>query len=111
MAGRGRHNADEVLALALAGGATAEAAGQQAGVSLRTVRRRLAEPAFCKRLQQVREDMGQRTVGAVAAAATEAVQTLLELQKPPNPPSVRLGAARALLQLGLKHRVRRPVPL
>jgi hypothetical protein len=104
MAGTGRHNADEALLLTLACGATAEAAAQKAGVSLRTVRRRLAQPAFRQRLQQVRGDMVQRTAGALTAAATEAVRTLLELQKPPNPPAVRLAAARAVLDLGLKLR-------
>jgi hypothetical protein len=104
MAGTGKHYADEPLVMALAGGATAEAAAQKAGVSLRTVRRRLAAPAFRQRLQQVRADMVQRTAGALTAAATEAVRTLLELQKPPNPPAVRLAAARAVLDQGLKLR-------
>jgi hypothetical protein len=46
--------------------------------------------------------MVQQTGGALTAAATEAVLTLLELQNPPMPPAVRLGAARAVLEIGVK---------
>jgi hypothetical protein len=104
MAGRGRHRADEALLLALACGATAESAAAKAGVSLRTVRRRLADPAFRRRLQQQRGDLVQRTSGALTAAGPEALRTLLELQTPAHPAAVRLGAARAVLELGLKVR-------
>jgi hypothetical protein len=49
-------------------------------------------------------DMVQRTAGALTAASQEAVKTLLVLQKEPLPPAVRLGAARAVLEMGLKMR-------
>jgi hypothetical protein len=104
MARRGRHGADEALLLALACGATADSAAQKAGVGARTVHRRLADPDFRRRLQELRGDMVQRTSGALTAASTEAVRTLLELLKPTQPPAVRLGAARAVLELGLKLR-------
>jgi hypothetical protein len=38
------------------------------------------------------------------AAANEAVRTLLELLKGASPPAARLGAARAVLELGMKVR-------
>ena len=38
------------------------------------------------------------------AASMEAVKTLLELQKTPAPPAVRLGAARSVIELGTKLR-------
>jgi hypothetical protein len=101
---RGRRNVDHILALALACGATLEAAGQKAGVSMATVCRRLQDPEFKAQLQQLRADMVQRTAGALTAAATEAVRTLLELQKAASPPAVRLGAARAVLELGTRLR-------
>jgi hypothetical protein len=104
MARRGRHTADEALLLALACGATAESAALKAGVSVRTVHRRLADPGFCRRLQAVRADLVQRTAAALTAAATEAVRTLLELLKAPAPAAVRLGAARAVLEFGVKLR-------
>jgi hypothetical protein len=40
----------------------------------------------------------------LTAAGGEAAKTLLALMKEPNPPAVRLGAARAALELGLKVR-------
>jgi hypothetical protein len=56
------------------------------------------------RLREVQADILKRTTAALTAAATESVRTLLELQKPGVPPSTRLGAARAVLELGLKMR-------
>ena len=104
MAQRGRHNADEALVLALACGATVENAARTAGVSLRTVYRRLAEPAFRTRLQGARAEMVQRATGMLTAAALEAVKTLLVLQQASVSAAVRLGAARAILELGAKLR-------
>ena len=104
MAQRGRHNADEALVLALACGATVENAARTAGVSLRTVYRRLAEPAFRTRLQGARAEMVQRATAMLTAAALEAVKTLLVLQQASVSAAVRLGAARAILELGAKLR-------
>jgi hypothetical protein len=104
MAEKQRKKAEDVLLLALACGATVDSAARQCHLSERTVYRRLCEPAFRQRLQQLRADMVQRTAGALTSAATEAVRTLLDLQKPPMPPAVRLGAARAILEIGVKLR-------
>ncbi len=101
---RGKRNADEVLLLALACGATAEQAALQAGLSARTVQRRQADPAFQRRLQGARDDIVKRATGLVTAATLEAVQTLRGLQHPSVPASVRLGAARAVLELSMKMR-------
>jgi hypothetical protein len=101
---QGRRNADDVLMLALACGATLENAARQAGVSESTVRRRAKDPKFQHKLQAVRADMVQRTSGALTAAGTESVRTLLELQKSAVPPATRLGAAKAVLELGMKVR-------
>lgn len=104
MAGKGRHNADEQLLMALACGVTVENAARQAGISPRTAYRRLAEPDFRQRLQKMRGDMVSRTAGTLTAAASEAVRTLLELLKNPTSSAVRLGAARAVLEIGMKLR-------
>ena len=48
--------------------------------------------------------MVKRAAGAMAAAAMESVKTLLDLQKPHNPGPVRLGATRAILEIGIKLR-------
>jgi hypothetical protein len=95
---------DEVLLLALACGASVEAAAAKAGVSPATVYRRKQEPQFLQRLQQLKADMVQRTAGMLTAAGGESVKTLIELQKPSIPPATRLGAARTTLELGMKVR-------
>jgi hypothetical protein len=104
MSKRGRHNADAMLILALACGATVEMAAQKAGVSAATVYRRLNEPAFQQLLREARADMVQRTSGALTAMGLEAVRALAELLKPATQPSVRLGAVRIALDSGLKLR-------
>jgi hypothetical protein len=104
MAQKGRRKADHKLLMAFACGATIESAARQAGVSESTAQRRLDDPVFHQQLQALRADMIQRTAGALTAASTESVRTLLELQKPSAPPAVRLGAARSVLEIGIKLR-------
>jgi hypothetical protein len=104
MAQRGKRQADEKLLLALACGATVENAARAAGISPATAYRRLAEPAFRQRLQQVRTDMVSRAAATLTAAGTEAVKTLVVLQQSTAPAAVRLGAARAVLEMGIKLR-------
>jgi hypothetical protein len=101
---RTRKNTDEVLLLALACGASVENAARTAGMSVRTAQRRLAEPAFRKRLQDLRIDMAQRTGGMLTAAGMEAVKTLISLQDGSIAAPVRLGAARTVLEFGIKLR-------
>jgi hypothetical protein len=104
MSRNGRRNTNHQLLMALACGVTVENAARQAGISPATAYRRLADPAFHQRLQTLRGDMVSRTAGTLTAAATEAVRTLLELLKNPASPSVRLGAARAVLEIGMRIR-------
>jgi hypothetical protein len=101
---RTRKNTDEVLLTALACGATVDSAAHAAAMSARTVHRRLKEPAFQERLQQARTDMIQRTAAMLTAAGLESVKTLLNLQQVASPAGVRLGAARSILELGVKLR-------
>jgi AcrR family transcriptional regulator len=100
----GRRGADDRLLQLLACGATVVTAATQAGVSEATVYRRLADKEFSRKLQAIRADMVQRASGALTAAGTESVRTLLELQKSSVPPATRLGAAKATLELGMKVR-------
>jgi hypothetical protein len=104
MAQTGRRNVDDNLLMALACGSTVEAAARNAGVSESSVYRRLRKAAFSQRLQEIRADMVQRTAAILTAAGMEAVKTLLALQQASTPASVRLGAARAILEIGLKVR-------
>ena len=100
----GSKRADAALLLALACGATVENAARKAGMSERTAHRRLADPSFRQQLSQVRNDMVERATGMMTAAALEAVKTLLALQDTAIPAAARLGAARAVIELGLKLR-------
>jgi hypothetical protein len=103
---KGRKNADQLLLMALACGATGEAAARAAGLSQATVYRRLQDNEFCKNLEQTKSEMVQRTAGMLTASGMESVKTLMELQKPAAPPAVRLGAARSVLEIGMKVRER-----
>jgi hypothetical protein len=100
----GRRNADDQLLLVLACGATLESAARQAGVSLRTAKRRAAEPEFKRQLNALRWDMVQRALGMLTAAMGESAKTLVVLQKETVPYSSRLGAARAVFEIGMKLR-------
>ena len=104
MAGKRRRRNDDHLLMALACGATVEAAAHSAGVSPATAYRYLQDRAFRQRLQHTRSEMVKRSTGMLTGAAGEAVKTLLELMRGPTAPAVRLGAARATLELGMKQR-------
>jgi hypothetical protein len=104
MAQKGRRNADDQLLLALACGATLEGASRQAGVSLRTANRRAADAEFKRRLNGLRWEMVQRALGMLTAAMGESAKTLVVLQKETVPSSSRLGAARAVFEIGMKLR-------
>jgi hypothetical protein len=101
---RGRRSADDLLMMALACGATLENAARQAGISESTVRRRIKDQEFQRKITVLRWDMVQRAVGMVTAAMGESVKTLIVLQKETVPSSSRLGAARTMLEIGLKLR-------
>jgi AraC-like DNA-binding protein len=104
MANEGKRGADGKLLLALACGATIELAARQAGVSESTVRRRLKEPAFQAKLNKLRAEMHLRVADQLTAASTEGVRTMVQLMKETNPGSVRLGAARSVVELSTKVR-------
>lgn len=104
MAHRGRKNADDALALALASGLTIEAAAERAGVSARTAHRRLADPAFTARARQAGDELMIQGVGLLAGTMTAAISTLRELLNAESE-GTRLRAALAVVDLTLKVRV------
>jgi hypothetical protein len=99
----GRKNADAALVLALAGGKTVEAAAGEAGVSERTAYRRLEDPEFRRRVTEARATMVERALGKTADGMADAADTLRRLLTAGSGP-VQLGAARSLLELGVKLR-------
>jgi hypothetical protein len=104
MAGRGRENADGALATALAGGATVADAAKRAGVSERTAFRRLQNLDFRLRVNATQSAITNRTIKRLVEASESAADALLVLLVPQSPPAVRLGAAKAILQLVLRER-------
>ena len=103
MAGSGRKNGDPTLIAALAGGATVQEAARTAGVSERTVYRRMEADTFRRQLVEARADLIGRAVGVLARVSTAAAATLAGLLKAESE-SVRLGAARSILELAVKLR-------
>jgi hypothetical protein len=95
---------NDVLLAALACGATVEAAAQRANVSRATVLRRLRDPEFKRKLTEMGTEMVQRTASALTAASMESVRTLIALQQPTVAAATRLGAARSVIELGIKLR-------
>jgi hypothetical protein len=104
VAARRTRKGDTELLQALALGASVEHAAQKAGVSRRTAYRRLAAPAFRARVIELRAELTRRALGMLTAAGLGAVKTLTVLQESAMSEAVRLGAARATLELGCKLR-------
>lgn len=94
---------DDILALNLAAGASIAEAATKAGMGERTAYRRLADTAFRQRIQEMRGEMIGRALGCMADSMSEAADVLRNLLRA-EAESVRLGAARSLLDLGVKLR-------
>ncbi len=99
----GRQNADTVLVLALASGATVEDAARRANVGISTVYRRMKDAEFQLQVQEARGAMLTRTVCDLADATTAAVRTLRQLLDAEGD-QVKLGAARAILDQAVRLR-------
>ena len=104
MSGGDRRNADAALIAALATGATREEAAVAAGVSERTVYRRCDDPEFTSRVEDAQQDLISRSTARLGAATGQAIETLVDLLDAAQPPSVRLGAARAVLDSAMRWR-------
>jgi len=97
------HRGDSLLIPALASGKGVREAAECAGIGERTATRRLSDPAFREEIQRVQTEILERAISSVSGAADDAVKTLRELLKA-NGENVRLGAARALLDLTFRVR-------
>ena len=99
-----RRTKDTPLLIALACGASVKNAALKAGVSERTVYRRLADPSFQKQLANFQAELMQQTGARLTTLAAGAVNTLAALLDPSVPFAVRCKAACAVLQLGAEQR-------
>src|SRR5262245_28593188 len=98
MAGHGR---DELLALALAEGQSHAQAALTSGLSVRSIHRRLRSRKFRRRVSDLRGQMVSRAVGKMAESMVLGADTVKDLLKAKSE-TVRLGAARILLEVGSK---------
>ena len=98
-------NSDAVLCAALLSGLSYEDAAEVSGCSRSTVARRMREPGFRARLDQVRAEALARVADRLAAEAIESVSTLASIRSNPNTPAtVQVRAATAILDAALKYR-------
>lgn len=101
MADFGGQKGQDALALALASGQSIRDAAAAAGLAERTATRRVADPAFRQRVAGLRSDMLARAAGQIAEGMVQAVTTLRQLLSAKSE-SVRLAAARSILEIGPK---------
>ena len=87
----------ELLAMHVASGSTIRAAAELCGCSERQGYRISGTPEFKNRISELRSEMTNAAVGELSAAASEAVSCIRELLASTNEPSVRLNAAKAIL--------------
>ena len=99
MARSGRPGGDTTLVVALASGLSNWQAAKQVGCSERMVARRLADPAFRRQVDEARAATIAQTAAQLTAAGLAAVKMLLKLLDAEGE-TVRLGAAKAILELG-----------
>jgi hypothetical protein len=93
-----REAKDQVIAAVLAAGQSQARAAEAAGVTERTVQRRMADPAFRARVDDARGDLLGRTLDVLGAGALEAAVVLRQVVMDGNEAStVRVSASRALL--------------
>ena len=101
MAGKLRQ--DDDLIEQLARGETIRRAARLAGFSERSAHRRLADPAFRLRIQEIRAAAIENTSARLSHASNEAALTLRYLLTSESD-AVRLGAARAILDTSMRYR-------
>ena len=88
--------------LALLSERSLSAAARKAGVAERTLRRWLADDdAFRRDLAQARRTVFEAGIGRAQVLSCKALDALEELLAQGEQPSVRLGAAKALLELAI----------
>jgi len=94
-----RRAADDRLVVALLAGATYAQAAADAGVSERTVRRRLADPDFVERLESERRDLFDKATARLLSAVPIAQSTLVRICTTDSAPATaRVNASKAILQ-------------
>ncbi len=91
--------ADTRLLVALASGESIRRAARTARVSQQTVSRRLEDADFRRRLARLRARMVDEAIGQLSRGMARAGRTLRRLLTTAQSESVRLGAARTILEM------------
>ena len=95
----------EAAALALAAGRTLHEAARESGAAERTIKTwRHDNPAFVRRIAELRTEMTCRALGRLVDGMASAAETLSYLSRKGKSETVRLGTARAVLELSTKLR-------
>jgi predicted transcriptional regulator len=98
---RNAHKNDDLILQALVTGMTIRESAEIVGVNEKTVRRRLQDPDFAGRLAGHRLEITRAVLDRMVDASVDAVDTLKKLLSAKGE-TVRLGAARAIIELGAK---------
>lgn len=109
MSGHVRKNGRQAAVLAIASGETLAAAARKANVAERTLYRWRNEDDFRREVNEARAEMFSRALGCMAEGIVSGALTLRQLCLKGKSESVRLSAARALIELG--NRMRESVEL
>jgi hypothetical protein len=100
---RGLSAKQELAALALASGAGLAEAAAQSRSGERTIKTwRSSLPAFARRVQELRLEMTSQALGRLVDRMGEAADTLGHLSGKAKSETVRLAAARSVLELATK---------
>jgi len=103
MAEFGRNKRHSAFIAAMASGHSIRDSAKLANVAERTAYRWNAEPEFRKTVLDIRNQTVEAVTAGLTSAATQAVQTLKDLTSSSND-AARLGAAKAILDQGCRHR-------
>lgn len=95
-----RRRGDTIVQASLAGGDTVAQAAAKANLSERTIYRRLQHPSFQRGIDDLRAEMVQRAAALLIAVIMLATKTLIDLQNPTIPASVRRRASRDIIEVG-----------
>jgi hypothetical protein len=93
---------DPVLITAFLQGKSIAAAAQVAGISERTAKRRVADPAFQRELAAARTRLLARAIGVLVDGALGAAVQLRQLAQGAVQESIRLAAARSILEFSFR---------
>lgn len=95
---RRRHQGDERLIEGLLLGLNQQQAGERAGVSRRTVTRRIADPGFQRRLAEAQAEAEKQVRRRITASAVAGLQKLAAILADPSRTDEHERVARTMLQ-------------